>query len=80
MVKIDEALIDKLAQQEVNALIDALNDPELRVDSSILARVRAFLKDNKMLTQPETPGVKDIQKATMQIPDFDKEMDRTLIQ
>ena len=80
MVKVKEELIDKLAQLEINALIEALDDPELRKDPSILARARTFLKDNKMLTQPETPGIADIKKATMQMPDFDKEMDSVIIQ
>lgn len=77
---IDEKLLDELAQLEVGALLDALKDPELRANPSMLARVRNFLKDNKMLTQPETPGVAEIKKATMEIPDFDAERDGTLIQ
>lgn len=80
MVKIKEELIDKLAQLEVTALIEALENQEMRKDPQILARARTFLKDNKMLTQPETPGVSEIKKATMQIPDFDKEQDGVMIQ
>lgn len=80
MVKVSEELIDKLAQMEVDALLDALNDPNLRKDPSVLARVRTFLKDNKMVTTPETPGVAKIKKATMTIPEFDNDMDSVVIQ
>lgn len=80
MVKVKEELIDRLAQLEIDALIEALDDPELRKDPAILARARTFLKDNKMLTQPETPGVAEIKKATMEIPNFDKERDSVIIQ
>lgn len=80
MVRVKEELIDKLAQLEINALIEALQDPVLCKDPQILARARTFLKDNKMVTQPETPGVNEIKKATMQIPDFDKEQDSVMIQ
>lgn len=80
MVRVKEELIDKLAQLEINALIEALQDPELCKDPQILARARTFLKDNKMVTQPETPGVSEIKKATMKIPDFDKEQDSVMIQ
>lgn len=80
MVKVSEELIDKLAQMEVDALLDALKDPELRKDPSVLARVRSFLKDNKMVTTPETPGVAKIKKATMEIPYFDNEVDGVVVQ
>lgn len=80
MVKVNEELIDDIAQLEVQALIEALKDPELRKDPSILARARSFLKDNKMLTTPETPCVKEIKKATMTIPDFDKDKDSVIFQ
>lgn len=78
MVKIDEKLVDKIAQLEVDALITALSDPVLSKDPSILARVRNFLKDNKLVTTPETPGVAQIKKATIDLPDF-SEMDSVII-
>ena len=81
MVRVKEELIDRLAQLEINALIEALQDPELCKDPQILARARTFLKDNKMVTQPETPGVQQIQKATtVDIPDFDEESDSVIFQ
>ena len=80
MVKVKEELIDDIAQLEVQALIEALKDPELRKDPSILARARSFLKDNKMMTTPETPCVQEIKKATMAIPDFDKDKDSVIFQ
>ena len=81
MVRVKEELIDKLAQLEINALIEALQDPELCKDPQILARARTFLKDNKLVTTPETPGVQQIQKATtVDIPDFDEESDSVIFQ
>lgn len=78
MVKVDEKLVDQIAQLEVNALIKALNDPELSKDPAILARARTFLKDNKLVTTPETPGVAQIKKATVELPDF-SEMDSVIV-
>lgn len=81
MVKVNEELVDKIAELEVQALLAALQDPVLKTDSSILARARAFLKDNKLITTPETPGVQQIQKAaTIDIPDFSKESDSVIVQ
>lgn len=81
MVKVNEELVDKIAELEVQALLTALQDPTLKTDPSILARVRSFLKDNKLVTTPETPGVKHIQKAAIiDIPDFSKESDSVIIQ
>lgn len=81
MVKVKEELVDKIAELEVQSLLLALQDPELRTDPSILARVRSFLKDNKLITTPETPGVQQIQKATtVDIPDFDEESDSVIFQ
>ena len=81
MVKVKEELVDKIAELEVQSLLLALQDPELRTDPSILARVRSFLKANKLVTTPETPGVQQIQKATtVDIPDFDEESDSVIFQ
>lgn len=81
MVKVNEELVDKIAELEVQALLTALQDPTMKTDPSILARVRSFLKDNKLVTTPETPGVKQIQKATtIDIPDFSKESDSVIVQ
>lgn len=81
MVKVKEELVDQIAELEVQALLTALKDPAMRTDPSILARVRSFLKDNKLVTTPETPGVQQIQKATtVDIPDFDEESDSVIFQ
>lgn len=81
MVKVKEELVDQIAELEVQALLMALKDPALRTDPSILARVRNFLKDNKLVTTPETPGVQQIQKATtVDIPNFDEESDSVVLQ
>lgn len=78
---IDEKQIDALAQLEVDALLDALKNPKLRENPAVLARVRNFLKDNKLVTTPETPGVAEIKKATtVDIPNFDEESDSVIFQ
>ena len=70
-MQIDEKLLDKLAIGEVNALLEGLDDPELRRNPAFLAKVREFLKQNKLQTTPETQGVQKIQKAVEDIPTFD---------
>lgn len=77
MTKIDEKLLDLMAQLEVNALLDGLQDPDLRANPSFLEKVRKFLKENKLQTTPETPGVKRVVQAAEDIPDFDKDEDAT---
>lgn len=70
-MQIDEELLDKLAIGEVNALLEGLDDPELRKNPAFLAKVREFLKQNKLQTTPETNGVKKIQRVVEEIPTFD---------
>lgn len=70
-MQIDEKLLDKLAIGEVNALLEGLDDPELRRNPAFLAKVREFLKQNKLQTTPETKGVQKIQKVVEEIPTFD---------
>lgn len=70
-MQIDEKLLDKLAIGEVNALLEGLDDPELRRNPAFLAKVREFLKHNKLQTTPETQGVHKIQKVVEEIPTFD---------
>ena len=55
-MQIDEKLLDKLAIGEVSALLEGLDDPELRRNPAFLAKVREFLKQNKLQTTPETQG------------------------
>ena len=70
-MQIDEKLLDKLAIGEVNALLEGLDDPELRRNPAFLAKVREFLKQNKLQTTPETQGVHKIQTVVEDIPTFD---------
>ena len=68
MTKIDKELIDTMAQLEVNALLEGLKDPELRRNPAFLEKVRKFLQQNQLTTQPDTIGVNEIKKLTTEIP------------
>lgn len=70
MTKIDKELIDTMAQLEVNALLEGLKDPELRRNPAFLEKVRKFLQQNQLTTQPDTIGVNEIEKLTTEIPVF----------
>ena len=61
-MQIDPKLLDEIAEKEVKALLDGLNDPELSKNPQFLDKVRKFLQQNKLITHPETPGVKKIQQ------------------
>ena len=69
-IKLPQELIDALAQQEANALIEGLNDPEMRRNPAFLAKVRQFLKDNDFVTTTETEGVETIVRDISTIPDL----------
>lgn len=71
-MKTELDLIDEIAELEVQALLDGLKDPEMRRNPAFLEKVRKFLNQNKLQTTPETPGVKDMQKITEDIPEFPK--------
>lgn len=71
MTKIDKELIDTMAQLEVNALLEGLKDPELRRNPAFLEKVRKFLQQNQLTTQPDTIGVDKIKKMTTEIPVFE---------
>ena len=71
-MKIELDLIDEIAELEVQALLDGLKDPEMRKNPAFLEKVRKFLNQNKLQTTQETPGVKDMQKITEDIPEFPK--------
>ena len=75
-MKIDPKLLDKLAEEEVQALLDGIQDEELKRNPAFLAKVRQFLKDNDLKTTPETtePLVRQI---TKQLPDFGEDDDVT---
>ena len=72
MPKINSALVDQIAQLEVDALLEGLNDPELKRNPAFLDKVRRFLKENQLQTTPETPGVAELMKRqqTTEIPIF----------
>lgn len=73
-MNIPSKLIDELASLEVEALLEGLNDPELRRNPAFLEKVRKFLAQNKLQTTPETEGVANIQKiVNTEIPDFTAE-------
>lgn len=76
MPKINSTIIDQIAQLEVDALLDGLNDPELRRTPAFLDKVRRFLKENQLQTTPETPGVAELLKKqqTTEIPIFKEEV------
>lgn len=76
MPKINGAIIDQIAQLEVDALLDGLTDPELRRNPAFLDKVRRFLKENQLQTTPETPGVAELMKRqqTTDIPIFKEEV------
>lgn len=68
---IDPKILDQLAQLEVDALLEGLQDPESRANPAFLEKVRKFLQQNKLQTTPQTPGIIDVQRETEKIPVFD---------
>lgn len=69
-IKMSQEIIDRLAQGEASALLDGLEDPELRANPAFLAKVRQFLKDNDFITTTETEGVERIIRDMDTIPDL----------
>lgn len=67
---IPQELIDNLAKEEVEALLEGLEDPEQRLNPAFLAKVRQFLKDNDFNTTIETQGVKEVKQEANKIPEF----------
>ena len=68
--ELPKELLDKLATGEVDALLEGLNDPEMRKNPAFLAKVRQFLKDNDFVTSIETEGVREIKQDVSNIPDL----------
>lgn len=68
--ELPKELLDKLATGEVDALLEGLNDPEMRKNPAFLAKVRQFLKDNYFVTSMKTEGVREIQQDVSNIPDL----------
>lgn len=69
-IKMPQAVIDALAQGEADALLEGLQDEELRKNPAFLAKVRQFLKDNDFVTTTETVGVTKIIHDMSTIPDL----------
>lgn len=67
---IPQELIDRLATEEVQALLEGLEDEEQRKNPASLAKVRQFLKDNDFNTTVEIEGVKEVKQEASKIPDF----------
>lgn len=67
---IPQELIDQLATEEVQALLEGLEDEEQRKNPAFLAKVRQFLKDNDFNTTVEIEGVKEVKQEASKIPDF----------
>ena len=77
MVKIDQKLLDQLAELEVKAILEALEDPD-QCSPAWAARARAFLKDNRLETTPQTARAEEIerrlreaQRPSLPIPTFE---------
>lgn len=69
-IKISQELIDMMATQEAEVLLEGLRDPSQRKNPAFLAKVRQFLKDNHFITTVETEGVKEIIREHSNIPEF----------
>ena len=67
---IPQELIDRLATEEVQALLEGLEDEEQSKNPAFLAKVRQFLKDNDFNTTVEIEGVKEVTQEASKIPDF----------
>ena len=69
-VKLPQEIIDALAVGEANALLEGLENPELRSNPAFLSKIRQFLKDNNFVTTTELKGVTEIIQDVSNIPDL----------
>lgn len=69
-IQIPQEILDKLAKGEVDALLDGLEDEEMRKNPAFLAKVRQFLKDNGMVATPKLEGLHLVQREASKIPDL----------
>ena len=67
---IPQELIDRLATEEVQALLEGLEDEEQRKNPAFLAKVRQFLKDNDFNVTVAIEGVKEVKQEASKITDF----------
>lgn len=68
-MNIKPEILDQLAELEVDALLEGLQDPETRLNPSFLEKVRRFLRDNKLETTTELAI--EVKRETHEIPVFD---------
>lgn len=58
----------------MKALLEGIQDEELRRNPQFLAKVRQFLKENNLKTTPETTKPL-VQQITKELPDFTEDTD-----
>lgn len=66
------AIIDNIAELEAKALLDGLNDEELRKNPAFLEKVRKFLKDHKLETTDNLVTIVAKAEVGKEIPIFDE--------
>lgn len=66
------AIIDNIAELEAKALLDGLNDEELRKNPAFLEKVRRFLKDHKLETTDNLVTIVAKAESGKEIPIFDE--------
>ena len=72
--KIPQEFIDKIAMMETEALLEGLEDDNLRRNPTFLEKVRKYLKDNDFKTTVDEGKVKRITKE-IEIPVLEDEKD-----
>lgn len=70
---ISQELLDKMAVLEVQALLEGLEDPELRRNPAFLEKVRKFMAQNKLETTPE--AYSPLKKKITEIPVFEADVE-----
>lgn len=73
-MEIKQEVLDRVAELEVQALVEGLEDPELRRNPAFLEKVRKFLAQNKLVTTPETDGVAKVKRHAQEIPVFEADV------
>lgn len=76
-MKINIETLDEIATLEASALLEGLKDPDMRKNPSFLEKVRKFLKENNLVTTPDTDNVKEVKEEAIEtkvIPIFPDEV------
>lgn len=68
--QVSQEIMNLIAKGEADSLVEGLNDPLLRNNPMFLSRVRAFLKDNGMVTSIAREKPKSFAEAKKEIPDI----------